>query len=157
MTEDSRTAWRTSEAEAAFNAAWKLIEREERSPDDEAEMLVDAFASRYLWETVGEDEQRFTADWQVAHVASLVGEAGLALRFAALALARVEANGWTDWRLPSAFEGMARAHAAAGDAAGRDAYVDRCRRALAAVGDEDDRDLIAGQLASVPGIATSQA
>jgi hypothetical protein len=65
-------------------------------------MLVDAFASRYLWETVGGDEQRFIADWQVAHVASLLGEPGLALRFSTSALARVEANGWTDWRLPSA-------------------------------------------------------
>jgi hypothetical protein len=47
---------------------------------------------------------------------------------------------------------MARAHAAAGDATERDEYVDRCRRALAAVKDKDDRDLIAGQLATVPGL-----
>jgi hypothetical protein len=48
---------------------------------------------------------------------------------------------------------MARAHAVAGDAAARDDFGGRCRAVLDTVTDALDRDLIAGQLATVPGLA----
>jgi len=99
----------------AFNRAWELIESTERSPADDDEMLAAAFASRYLWEPIGGDEQKSVGDWQIAHVASLLGYAQLALARSERALERVSQNGWTDWRLASCYEGMARAHAAAGN------------------------------------------
>lgn len=149
--------WRKDAAKAAFNAAWDLIYRRDREPDHDAEMLVAACASRYLWEGVGGDEQRTVGDWQVAHVASLLGDAALALRFAARSLAIVEANGWSDWRLASALEGMARAFATAGDGEARDSYAARCREVLATMTDREDRVLIASQLATVPGIEAAPA
>jgi hypothetical protein len=138
------------EAIAAFNRAWELIELTERSPADDAEMLAAAFASRYLWESVGGDEQRAVGDWQIAHVASWIGYGDLALSRAASALQRVEQNGWTDWRLASCYEGMARAHAAAGDAAGYEHWAALAREAIDSLEDEEDRDLVASQLASIP-------
>jgi len=156
MSDEDKAAWTVSEAKAAFNRTWVLIEQEGRSPADDAEMLITACASRYLWETGGEEEPRFIGDWQIAHVASLLGEARLAQQFAASALARVEANGWTDWRLASALEGTARAYAAAGDTAARDQFAERCRRVLDTIDDAEDRDLIAGQLATVPGVASRE-
>jgi hypothetical protein len=152
VSDDARREWTVGAAKRAFNTAWDLVDRAERDAADDAAMLLAAFGSRYLWDDVGGDEQRAIGDWQVAHVASLLGEAGLARRFAASCLERVEANGWTDWRLASALEGMSRAHAAAGDTAGRDAFAERCRGVLATIDDAEDRDLIAGQLATVPGL-----
>ena len=74
---------RRHEAIAAFNRAWELIELAERSAADEEEMLAAAFASRHLWDSIGGDDQRAVGDWQIAHVASLLGEADLSLRWAA--------------------------------------------------------------------------
>jgi hypothetical protein len=156
VSDENQTEWRVIEAKSAFNRAWVLIEKERRSDPDNAEMLITACASRYLWNTVGEDEQRFVGDWQIAHVASLLGEARLALQFAASALARVESNGWTDWRLASALEGLARAHAAAGDTTSRDHFAERCRQVLDVIDEAEDRDLIAGQLESVPGVMLAE-
>jgi hypothetical protein len=143
-------AARRQEAVAAFNRAWELIELAERTPADEEEMLGAAFTSRWLWELVGGDEQCAVGDWQVAHVASLLGYADLSLRWARRALERVEQNGWTDWRLASAYEGVARACAAGGDWAESEHWSQRCRQVLAGLDDEEDRDLIASQLASIP-------
>jgi len=143
---------RREEAIAAFNRAWELIDRPDRSPDDDDDMLAAAFASRYLWDSIGGDEQRAVGDWQIAHVASLLGCAALALSRAERALERVVRNSWTDWRLASCYEGMARAHATAGNAAQRDRWAGLCREVVDALEEEEDRELITSQLASVPGV-----
>ena len=112
-----------SEAIAAFNRAWELIDSAYRTSDDDDEMLAAAFASRYLWDSIGGDEQRAVGDWQIGHVASLLGYADLALGRAERALERATQNGWTDWRLASCYEGMARAQATAGNLADADRLV----------------------------------
>jgi hypothetical protein len=152
VSSDEREDWRRQAAIAAFDQTWELIDQPVRSTQDEAAMVLAAGASRYLWDGIGGEEQLAIGDWQVAHVASLLGDGDPALRFAASALARVEANGWTDWRLASALEGMARANAARGDRATRDEFAARCRAVLATVEDTDERDVITGQLATVPGL-----
>ena len=58
---------------ATFNATWELIEKLGRTPDEDAAMLQSAFASRWHWGFVGGPEQLATGDWQIAHVASLLG------------------------------------------------------------------------------------
>ena len=136
----------------AFNEAWSFVERADRSPQDDQQMLLAAGASRYLWAMVGGAEQLAVGDWQIAHVASLAGNVGLGRMFAVSSLAIVEANGWTDWRYASALEAMARVAALSGAPTERDGYAARCREVLATIDDAEDRDLIASQLASIPGI-----
>ena len=137
-------------AVAAFNRTWELVDATDRDRADDDEMLRTAFASRYHWEHIGGDAERATGDWQIAHVASLMGLADTALRFARSSLDRAETAGFTGWRLASAREGMARAMAAAGDRAGRDRYVALAREALREETDYEDRELIESQLATVP-------
>jgi hypothetical protein len=149
----STSEWRRSLAVEAFNGAWDLIDQPSRTPGEDRDMLVRAAASRYLWDAVGSDDQRAVGDWQIAHVLSWMGEGSLALRFAAAALERAEANGWEDWRRASCLEGVARAHAVLGDEPERDRYASLCQVALGALEDPEDRDLIASQLATVPGLS----
>lgn len=145
MTDDARGL-----AIELFNHAWTLIDRTDRTPDDDLDMVLAAAASRWHWGQVGGAEQRATGDWQVAHAASQAGLADLALRFAARGLAIAEAEGWTGWRVATHHESMARACAAAGDWDGRDHHVGLAETALEGEADADDRNVIADQLASVP-------
>src|SRR6185436_18679069 len=87
-----------------------------------------AFTSRYHWGWVGGDEEAMVGDWLIAHVASLEGLGDLAHRYATTALDVCRSNGWTDWRLASMLEGMARASAAIGDDHARDRYAAEARR-----------------------------
>ena len=57
------------------------------------------------------------------------------------------------WLVASAQEGMARAHAAAGHDQERDQWAADARATLAGVDDDEDRELIESQLATVPGLA----
>lgn len=132
-----------------YNQSWDLIDESGRSPDDDRRLLMLAIASRALWDDIGGDEQWITGDWQVAHVAALTGHASLSLEFAAAAYERAANADVPLWLKASTCEGLARAHAAAGHAAERDAWVVKARELLERVDDQDDRAVIERQLASI--------
>jgi hypothetical protein len=137
---------------ALFNGAWELIDKPERSDDETVEMLLRAATSRWHWGRVGGPEELASGDWQIAHVASLAGLPDVANLFARRNLHAAVENGWTGWRLASAHEGMARACAVNGDANGRAHHIAAAAAALADEPDEESRDLIASQLATVPDV-----
>jgi hypothetical protein len=143
--------WHRSLAKRTYNAAWELIDKADRTAGDDRRMLLLAAASRVHWGEAGGAREHAVGDWQVAHVLSLLGAGPLALSFARSALEVVEAHGWTDFTLASAHEGVARAYAVLGDEANRDAHAELCRKALEGL-EEEDRELIEGQLATVPGL-----
>jgi hypothetical protein len=150
---DLTPAEHRAQAVQLFNRTWELLESP-RSPADDRAMLACALASRLHWTSVGNDENYAAGDWLVAHVASRLGYADLALDFAASAYetALAAEPPVPAWLVASAQEGLARAHAAAGHDEERDRFAADARRTLATVEDTDDRDLIAGQLASIPGL-----
>jgi hypothetical protein len=135
-----------------FNAAWDLIDRADRTAADDRDMMTLAFASRQHWiEAGGTAENLAVADWQVAHTASLAGVADVALMFARAAVERAEsADDAPTWLVASVHEGLARAHAAAGDRASYETEAARCRELLAQVDDEGDRALVQSQLDAIP-------
>jgi hypothetical protein len=134
-----------------FNRAWDLIDTHPRSPEQDRDLLATAFASRLHWvEAGGTPANLAVADWQVAHAASLVGLTDTAMTFAQAAVERAENDDLPLWLRASMHEGLARAHAAAQDRVGYDREAGRSRELLADVDDPEDRDLILGQLASIP-------
>lgn len=146
--------WHRIFAASAFNQAWDQIDKAERSADDDAAMLLATFASRYHWEVVGTEENRVVGDWQIAHVASLLGLSPIAMRFARAALDRAVEHGFEGWLLASCHEGMARAHACAGNDPERDRHIRTASRLLDDVDDPGERNLVESQLESVPGYSS---
>ncbi len=137
-------------AKQLFNQTWQLIDTQDRTEEQNRLMLVTACASFLHWDAIGTEENRAIADWQIGHVASLLGYGDLSLAHATSALERVQAAGLPDWLHASALEGMARAHAAAGSQAERDSYLKQAIEAVAAVTDAEERELISNQIATVP-------
>ena len=134
-----------------YNAAWDLVDSPTRTIAEEDEALRLAFTSRYHWERAGGgEEQLATGDWFIGHVASHLGLPELALRFSARALDRVQAAGIEGWLLASAYEGMARANAVAGNREERERYTALSEATLDTVEDPDEREVIEDQLHSIP-------
>ncbi len=148
--DDEVRRWHRRFAVELFNRSWDLLEQPERSADEDAEMLAAAFGSAWHWLQVGTAENRALGDHQIAKVASAVGEPDLALHYARRALEAIEIGRFGNWQIAAAYEGMARACAAAGDARGRDYWVQRCSVALGAVPDAGDRSVVAQQLLDLP-------
>lgn len=135
-----------------FTETWRLIDLPVRTPEEDRRMLITACAAWLQWDAVGTEENRAVSDWQIAHVASLLGYGDLALAHATAAFERAQSGELPSFMRASALEGLARAHATAGNKAERDACFERASAALHDIEDPEDRDLIAGQLRTVPEI-----
>jgi len=135
-------------AVAAFNACCTLLVLD-RTDAEDLELLEVAFTSRHHWREVGGAQQVAIADWMVSRCFAELGEGPLALRFATAAL-DAGPDDAPAWLRASLLEGLARAHAAAGDQAGRDLAEARAREALATEPDQEDRAIVESQLDSLP-------
>jgi hypothetical protein len=133
-----------------YNHCWELLERDDRNRDEDVELLTSAFVSRYYWSLAGGPEQWAVSDWMVSRAAADVGEGSLSLAFAIRASGAVQRFDAPDWLVASVAEGVARAYAALGSGAERDEWLNSAERLVEAIADQEDRELIASQLASVP-------
>jgi hypothetical protein len=146
------TATRRQLARDLFNHTWTLLEKQDRTAAEDDEMIHSAHASRYHWGEVGVGEPVNLArgEWQCSRVYAVLGRAEPALWHARRCLELNEAGGCADWDIASAYEAMARAYLTAGDPAEVAAWKARAVAALDGIADKDDRDLIEGDLATLP-------
>jgi hypothetical protein len=135
-----------------FNHVWTLLRRDERTVEQDDEMLHAAHASRHHWAEAGTAVNLARGEWQCSRVYATLGRAEPALHHARRCLEICEANtaDLEEFDLPFAYEALARAHAVAGDRAEAERWATRGREAAAAIRDEDDRELVLGDLASIP-------
>ena len=137
---------------ALFNQVWTLLEIEDRSPEQIDDMIHAAHASRSHWtraEGPGSAEAA-RGEWQCSRVYAALGRGEPALWHARRCLAIHEAAGRADWDVASAYEALARASAVAGDATAAADWKARATAALDGIADRDDRDIIEGDLATLP-------
>ena len=134
----------------SYNRCWDLLERDYRSQDEDFELLTAAFVSRHHWSFAGGPEQWVNGDWMVARATAAIGEGSLSLAFALRANSAVQEFDAPDWLVASAAEGVARAYAALGVEQERDEWFNSAESLVAAIVDDEDRELIASQLATVP-------
>jgi hypothetical protein len=133
-----------------FNHVWTLLETERRTPEQDDEMLHAAHASRFHWGEIGEPDRLARGEWRCARVYSVLGRAEPALWHARRCLAINEANGIADFDIAAAYEAMARAHLTAGDLAEVAVWKARAAAALDGIADADNREIIEGDLATLP-------
>jgi DNA-binding transcriptional MerR regulator len=145
-------ATRRKLAAELFNHTWTLLEKPDRTPAEDDEMIHSAHASRFHWGEVGigEPVNLGRGEWQCSRVYAVLGRAEPALWHARRCVAINEAGGHADWDLASAYEAMARAYLTAGDLAEMAAWKAKATTALDGIADKDDRDLIEGDLATLP-------
>ena len=143
-------AWHKQFAMQCNNRAWALsVQR--RSAAEDREMLDAAHASAYHWAQVGTELHRMRATMLLAEVHALLGHGPTALALATQMrnyfLARSDTP---DWEL--AFTHAIHAHSAhaAGDMAEHRNSYRQAVAALAAVGDEQDRKIVAETFDQVP-------
>jgi len=137
---------------ALYNHVWTLLETTDRTPAQVDEMIHAAHASRFHWSRAEGSEPVNLArgEWQCSRVYAVLGRGEPALWHARRCLAINEANGSADWDIASAFEAMARATLVAGDAAAAADWKAKATAALDGIADQDDRDIIEGDLATLP-------
>lgn len=133
-----------------FNRVWSLLDEEERTQDQDDEMLHAAHASRHHWGRVGGPEHRARGEWQISRVYAVLERAEPAIYHARRCLDTCQANGIGDWDLAFAYEALARAHAVSGDAERTKEYLAQAEAAGREIKDKEDRDLLVDDLKTIP-------
>jgi hypothetical protein len=142
-------ATRRALAVGLYNRVWQLMDVENRTVAQDDEMVHAAHASRYHWGEIGQPKNLAIGEWQVSRVYSVLGRGEPAVHHARRCLDLAESNPVEPWLLGSAYEGMARATAVAGDPeAGR--WRARAVAQLDLIDDPDDREVVARDVDSLP-------
>ena len=132
-----------------FNHVWTLLETPDRTPLQDDEMLQAAHASRYHWGEVGEPVNLARGEWQCSRVYAVLGRAEPAMWHARRCLALCEEQGIGDFDIAFAWEAIARAASVAGDHAEADAALARARSLATAIAEDEDRELLLGDVATI--------
>jgi hypothetical protein len=140
----------TSLAASLFNGVWTLLETTNRTPDEDLRMIHMAHASRYHWGRVGSAVNFVRGEWQCSRVYATLGRGEPALFHARRALEICEANAIGDFDLAFCYEALARAHAVAGNSDEARQWQLRGLSLVNDVADDEDREVLAADLASVP-------
>jgi hypothetical protein len=124
-----------------YNATWKLLEQEDRTPADDDAMLDTTHASAYHWSRAdgAMPVNAARSHWQISRVNSVLGRSEAALYHAQRSLEIYTDNGIGDWDLASAYEALARGHKVAGNDAEFRRNLELGREALAGIADDEDR------------------
>jgi len=137
-------------AATLFNRVWELLEKASRSSSEDDQMVNAAHASRYLWTDIGDAQKWAIGDWQVSRVYSVLGRAEPAVHHARRCLEHAGQVNDQPWLLASAYEGLARAYAVAGDAAVALEWKAKAERQLTDVSDAEDREIVERDIATLP-------
>jgi hypothetical protein len=132
-------------AKQCFNKTWDYLEKKNRTPDDDRQMLILAHASRYHWGLLGKARSLAVGEWQISRVYADLKHAEPSLLFAKSSLELMISNNLSEL-LPSAYEGMARAYAVAQQSQLARDYIVKARKELESIKDEDDKKIYAGQI-----------
>jgi hypothetical protein len=129
-------------AAKCFNDAWDLIEKPERTAEENRRMVALSQASFYHWlEREDRDERRLAIGyWQISRVQALAGNAAEAVRLGELCLAH--SRDLTPFHLGYAHEALARAHKLAGDKIEAARHLALAKAQAARVEEGEDRGLL---------------
>jgi hypothetical protein len=136
-----------------YNSSWALMERPDRTPEDDDELVHHVHASMYHWLRSPECEPKHRArgEWLCSRAYAVLGRAEPALHHArrSLELCEQHAGNIEDWDLAFAYEALARASRVAGDEGEARRYEQRGRELADQISDPEDKEIVLRDLGSL--------
>jgi hypothetical protein len=132
-----------------FNTAWEFIEKPNRTPDEDEQMICLSQASIWHWTQRNDCISRnlSVGYWQASRVHAIAGRTDGARRYAELCLKHSQKE--KPFFLCYAYEALARAEKLAGNAGLATKYRGEAVRLAESVEEADDRKLLTDDLATI--------
>ena len=104
-------------AKSSWNAIWPLLEKNDRTPSEDEDLLLSAFASLYHWKQIGTEVNLQRGYWMISKVYQVLGKAEPALAWAekCARVTRDYPDAMKDFDQAYSQEALARSHALAGN------------------------------------------
>jgi len=132
-----------------FNKAWEFMEKPDRTPEEDEEMVLLSHTSLWHWRQ-REDCQSANLSvgyWQASRIHSILGQAEEAKRYGQLCLQHSQEE--TPFLLAYAFEALARAERVAGNGLMAAKYRAEAERLADSVDDIEGRKLLLNDLQTI--------
>ena len=134
-----------------YNDAFDLIDKRDRSLDDDMRMLHLSMASLWHWS----QRQDCTSTnlsigyWQVARIYALLGQIDNARRYGQRCLEVSQTEGVEPFYMGFAYEALARAEAVAGDTLKRDGYLREAYAITERITSEEEKQMLVNDLRTI--------
>jgi len=135
----------------SFNLVWDLLDKEQRTKEENDQMVNAAHASRFHWGEIGTPLEFERGEWQISRVYSVLSRPDEARHHAQRCLDICKKNHIEDFDIAFAYESMARAAGAAGQTQEAKKYVELAREAGEKIEEQGNKDYFFGELKTVPG------
>lgn len=93
-----------------FNTTWKVLEKENKTAEDQAEAILLAHTSLWHWMQCGEPIHSQRGEWMISRVYAVLGYGEMSLFHAQRCLNYTTTHNFKDFDLSFAYEAMARAY-----------------------------------------------
>lgn len=134
-----------------FNLVWSLMDKKERTKEEDDKMVHAVHASRFHWGEIGKPVHFERGEWQISRVYAVLNRPQPALYHAKRCLEICKENNIGDWDIAFAYEAMARAYAVAGEKTESEKYMKLAKEAGEQIKEKEDKDLFISDLKTVPG------
>jgi len=131
-----------------FNETWNLLDKTDRTADEDARMNHTAHASRLHWEFVGSAENLAIGEWQVARVHAVLRQPDAALFHARRSLEIATLHTLRPFLIACAHEAIARALAPTQPATAAK-HIASARRVAAEITDPEEKKILDEDLATI--------
>lgn len=145
----SEQEWHKKFAIDLFNLTWDLLDKEERTVEENDRMVHAAHASRFHWGEIGEPLQFERGEWQISRVYAVLNRPLAARYHAERCLAICKEHGIADFDIAFAYEALARAYAMAGEPGKSREYISLAERAGQGIEEEGNREYFFSELRTV--------
>ena len=138
---------------SCFNGVWELIDKPDRSPDEDRVMVSMCHASLYHWQQRSDCTSCSLSIgyWQLSRVYALLGEADNARKYGRLCL--MYSQNEEPFYLGYAYEALARADFLAGNQAVAEEGLALAREQVAKVADAAEREMLQKDLETMKAVA----
>ena len=134
-----------------FNRAWDLIDKTDRTPEEDEELIRLSLASHYHW-TQRDDYSNTKASigfWQTSRVYALLGQSDNARRYGQLCLSASQGEEVPPFYLGYAYEALARAEATGGNEGEMQSYLDKVKNTAEEIKEADEKKMLLEDLKTI--------
>jgi hypothetical protein len=134
-----------------FNKAWELMDKPERTSEEDEMMIRLSLASHWHW-TQREDYAKTNesiAYWQTSRIYAMLGHGETARHYGQLCLKASQDEDIPPFALGYAHEALARAEMVLGDRKKMEAYLSKARQAAEAIQDAETRKMLDDDLKTI--------
>ena len=137
-------------AKRLFNYTWDLMEKQERTREENELMVHSAHSSAYHWLQVGSPVNFQRSAWQLARVYTILGDKEKSLYYAQRCYEMTREQDLKDFDLAFAYEAMARAYALNANKNEYTNFKALAMEAGEAIDEKEDRDVFFKDINSGP-------